>query len=166
VCPVSYLPNDPAGKKSTSHKQGSSAKRNQRSATRARECATRRSGSRAAAATSASGSGSRSSVATAATAAAANDDGAVLSSRSRAEARQDLLLIDTQALSSASNRAGAFTSLILRVHSSLDLVTGVLQNRSIPTDRRLGESRCSGSQHHGQHSCQQHYFLQLYLPPG
>jgi hypothetical protein len=68
----------------------------------------------------------------------ANYDGAVLSSRSRAEARQDLLLVNPNGLGSASNRADTLASLILRVHSSLDLVTGVLQNRSIPTDRRLG----------------------------
>jgi hypothetical protein len=71
-------------------------------------------------------------------AATANDDGAVLSSRSRAEARQNLLLVDSNSLGSASNRTDTFASLVLRVHSSLDLVTGVLQNRSIPTDRRLG----------------------------
>jgi hypothetical protein len=88
-------------------------------------------------------------------------DGALLSSHSRAEARKNRVLADAQALGSASNSAGTFTSLILRVHSSLDLVTGVLQDRSIPTDRRLGEGRGSGGQNHGQQRCRQHHFPQL-----
>jgi hypothetical protein len=74
-----------------------------------------------------------------------NVDGAVLKSRGLAEAGKNLLLVDPEGLGSAGNRTGAFASLILRVHSRLDLVTGVLQNRNIPTDRRLGEGRgCRG----------------------
>ena len=108
VRPVSYLPNDPAGQQTTGHKQGSSAERNQRSATRARERATRCSGSRATAATAATAASGRRS-------GAVNVDHDVLRSRSRAEARQDLLLVDMEGLGSASNRADTFASLVLSI---------------------------------------------------
>jgi hypothetical protein len=88
-------------------------------------------------------------------------DGALLSSRGRAEARENRVLVDAQALGGSINSPGAFASLILRVHSGLDLVTGVLQNHSIPTDRRLGEGRGSGGENHGQQRCRQHYLSQL-----
>ncbi|MCA1848566.1 MAG: hypothetical protein LC704_06200 [Actinobacteria bacterium] len=50
-----------------------------------------------------------------------------------------MLLVDMEYLSSASNCAGALALLVLRVHGSLDLVTRVLQDRNVPTGRRLGE---------------------------
>jgi hypothetical protein len=90
-----------------------------------------------------------------------NVDHAVLERRSRAEAREHLLLIDAQALGSASNRTSALTGLVLGVHGSLDLVARVLQDRNVPAGRRLGESRGRSRQHHGQHRCQQHYLPQL-----
>ena len=131
VCPVYLLPNNPARQKATSHKQSTSAQRDQRSTTRVGERATSRSGSRATAATAGrSRSGAAASV---------DIDRAFLSSRSRAEAREHLLLVDMEYLRSPGNRAGAFTLLVLRVHGSLDLVTRVLQDRNVPTDRRLGE---------------------------
>src|SRR5918998_4430578 len=133
VCPVYLLPNNPARQKATSHKQSTSAQRDQRSTTRVGERATSRSGSRATATATAT------AVAAMASCSGADVDHAVLSSRSRAEAREHLLLVNTQALGSPSNRAGAFTGLVLRVHGSLDLVTRVLQDRNVPTDRRLGE---------------------------
>src|SRR5919107_1754506 len=147
------LPNDPAGQKTTGHKQCTRAKRDQRSATRARERATGRRCSRSAT----TGGRAATAAATAATAAlggrgagallglrgavviAAYVDGAVLERRSRAEARQHLLLIDAQALGSASNRTSALTLLVLGVHGSLDLITRVLQDRNVPAGRRLGE---------------------------
>jgi hypothetical protein len=89
-------------------------------------------------------------------------NGAVLKGNGLPEAREHLLLVNTQALGSASNRAGAFADLVLRVHGSLDLVTRVLQDRSVPTDRRLGEGRGCDRQHHGQHRCQQHYLPQIF----
>src|SRR5918998_3156611 len=159
VCPVSLLPNNPARQKATSHKQSTSAQRDQRSTTRVGERATSRSGSRSGSRAAATAGRSRSGLAAAATGAYVN--GAVLKRKGRAEAREHLLLVNPEGLRSPGNRAGAFTGLVLRVHGSLDLVTRVLQDRNIPTGRRLGEGWGCGCQHHGQHRCQQHYLPQI-----
>ena len=58
---------------------------------------------------------------------------------------------DTVVLQYSCNQIQA--ALDLRAQSGLNLVTGVLQHRSIPTDRRLGEGRGSGGQYHGQQRC-------------
>jgi hypothetical protein len=92
--------------------------------------------------------------------AAANVYGAVLKGNGSAEARKHLLLVYPEGLRSPGNRTGAFASLVLGVNGGLDLVTRVLQDRGIPADRRLGQRRSRGCQHHGQHRCQQHYFPQ------
>jgi hypothetical protein len=167
------LPNNPARQKTTSNKQSTSTKRYKRSATRVRERAASRSRSRAAttggAATTAATGGRGALLGmhgallglSSAVVAAVDDDGAVLKRRSRAEAREHLLLIDAQALGSPGNRTGAFTLLVLGVHGSLDLVARVLQDRNIPTSRCLREGGGCGCQHHGQHRCQQHYLLQI-----
>jgi hypothetical protein len=63
----------------------------------------------------------------------------LLSGRSRAEAGGNLVLVDPKALGSTSGRPGAITTLELRAYSDLCLVTRVLQNLSISTERRLGE---------------------------
>ena len=146
-----YLPKDPAGKKPTGNQQSTSAKRYQRSTTRARQRATGRSRSRASASTATSRSGATAATATGSSRSRAlgslsgvHVDLAVLSGSSSAEARQDLLLIHTQALGSASDGTGVLTALILQVHSSLDLITGVLQHGSVPAYRRLGEGGGSG----------------------
>src|SRR5918993_995747 len=135
-----YLSNDPAGQKPTGHQQSASAKSYQRSTTRVGERPTRSSRGGASATTAATSRATTATTLSGSGTVNGDVDRAVLQGRSGAEARQNLLLVNPEALGSASDRTGALTGLILRVHSSLDLVTGVLQNRNIPTGRRLGES--------------------------
>jgi hypothetical protein len=145
-----YLPNDPARQQTTGHKQHTSAKRDQRRTTRGWERASSRSRSSSA---TAAATGSRSRSGTAAATAHVDVDRAVLKRSGLAEARQHLLLVDAKALGSPSSRTGALTGLVLRFHGSLDLVTRVLQDRNIPTSRRLAEGRGRGCKHHRQHRC-------------
>jgi hypothetical protein len=77
----------------------------------------------------------------------ADAEHALLSGRSRAEARKHLLLVNMGALGSASERTCAFAALDLRAYSNLCLVAGVLQDRSIPTECRLSEGRRGRHKH-------------------
>lgn len=124
------LPNDPARQKTTTNKQCTSAQRDQRSTTRGRERSSCRRPSRAT--TAATGFSRNGALLGMHGAVHVDADGAVLKRRSRAEARQDLLLVYPEALRSASNRTAAFTLLVLGVDGGLDLVTRVLQDRSVP----------------------------------
>src|SRR5919199_454425 len=174
-----YLPDDPAGNKPTANQQRTSAKRYERGAARARQRPTSSSRSGASAtstscATAATTGGSSTATTTGSTAATATAtattggssrsvsvDLAVLGSRSRAEARENLLLVHPKALRSPSHSTGAVAVLVLHVHGGLDLVTGVLQDSRTPARRRLGEGWCGGGQHHGQQRCRQHYLPQV-----
>src|SRR5918998_3253710 len=106
-----WLPNDPAGQQTTGHEQGGGAERDDRGTTRGRQLGRSGRGSRSSCRGSCRGS-SRSGVGSSSRSGAATGayvNGAVLKRNGLPEAREHLLLVNTQALGSPSNRAGAFT---------------------------------------------------------
>src|SRR5215210_622300 len=165
-----YLPNDPAGQKTTAHQQGTCTQREQRGTTRGGKRAARSSRSGAASSSTTTAAASRSGATTAGRSGRRNAH----RSRSRAatdvnvaarsdalEAGEHLVLADAQILRDASEIL-LVPDVVLAGGRCLDLVAVHVLDAA--TDGGgLGESRGCGGQDHGHNRGQQHYLPHLYL---